>query len=393
MRLLFITNDLRFFRDHRASLVAHAKANNHEVHICYGVGCEAIGFFKKHGNVFVHQVPMDPHNFRLLQDFRLVCRLRDYIVKTAPDLVHTITIKPNLYGSIAVSLLKRNLRPALVMTYAGLGKIFEPVASYKHTLRRIIVENTLRLTASRLNPRVTFENPADAEMFQQKKVYKATQTHVLMGSGIDLKQFHPKQNTVVDKKIQVLFASRTLSTKGTLTFIEAAIAVHAVHPSVKFVIAGDVDQTDQDRVDVQVELTKRKLQNEKWLIYLGAVPNSDIPTLLRDSDIVCLPTKLREGFPRVLIEAAACGSALIASDQPAIRQILKEGENGWLINPFDQADVNQALIDACSNRSRLVKFGEISVRLVNSMGLSKEDVTAAFFQTYNLALSENQQHE
>lgn len=144
---------------------------------------------------------------------------------------------------------------------------------------------------------------------------------------------------------------------------------------------------DRHRVDVAQELAKRGLDKQPWIRYLGRVSRDDMPDLLRQADMVCLPSQLREGFPCVLIEAASTGAALLASDQPSIRQIVKPGENGWLIDPHDQKNFNETLIQACSKPDILSAFGLKSQQLVSKMRLGEEEIAADFLSIYHHVIS------
>ena len=104
--------------------------------------------------------------------------------------------------------------------------------------------------------------------------------------------------------------------------------------------------------------------------------------LLRSVDIACLPSRLQEGFPRFLIEAAACGCALVGTNQPAITQIISPGQTGWLVPAADPIALANALRDACENPEHARALGRNAARLVRHSGLGNEDVINSFVSLY-----------
>lgn len=384
MKILIITNDLRALKVQRANIVTHALKQGHEVVICYGDGQEAENNFN-HKSIQLHFVKMDMHHFRLMKDAQLIVRYKKLIAQIQPDIVHTMTIKPNLYAGLAQCLTGRASRPPHVATFPGLGKVFEPSSAWRNKIRQFVVTKALSLIAKVTKCHATFENKADAELFYTLNIFDKPQIHTLLGAGIDLEKYYPVTRPIKNaaKPIRVLFASRMLSTKGVFTFIEGACAVHAVNPNVEFLLVGDADKADRHRVDVVQELSRRGMGGQSWLRYLGRVPSDEMPDILRQADLVCLPSQLREGFPCVLIEAAATGAALLASDQPSIRQIVKAGENGWLIDPHNQKAFSNTLIEACEKPDRLTAFGAKSQQMVAMMRLGEEEIAQDFLAIYH----------
>lgn len=385
MKLLFVTNDLRAFRDHRKNLAEHAVRQAYQADISYGAGDEARPFFEAMGlRLFSNK--MDLHAFRPWQDVGLIGHYRKLVQKGGYNLIHAITIKPVLYMGIALCLLPKGQRPAFVATLPGLGKVFEPSPSLLRRLRKAIVAKALRFIFLRTKFHVTFENASDAAFFVSQNIADFDHVHALLGAGIDLSAFQVSTQDAKTSDLTVLFAARPLTTKGTLEFIKAAKAVHLENPSVKFVLAGDVDKEDVDRVDIPKALADEGLTGKDFIQYVGLVSSQEMPDLLQAADIVCLPTMLREGFPRVLIEAAACGCALMATDQPSIRQILKAGENGWFVDPKNQTDFNAIMVEACANREKIMLFGAKSQALVAEMRLSDLEIAKDFDVIYHRAL-------
>ncbi|MCR9195823.1 MAG: glycosyltransferase [Hyphomonas sp.] len=385
--ILFFVNDLRYFRDHRRNILEFQINRGRRVHICYGVGAEVASDFTAR-NVVLHRCRLDPNRFRPVRDAQVAVQFHQLLREVVPDVVHTLTMKPNLYGGLAFAFSTIRKRCGLVQTFPGLGKVFESGTHWLRRSERRLVSIGLRLVARRTKVHAAFENAHDAQFLIKIGAVKETRAHVLPGAGIDFSKYspNPMPTPQVSSHVHVLFASRPLSAKGVLEFIEAAQAVRRNNEDVSFTIAGDVDSTNADRIDVEAALQQRGLGDSPWMRYCGHVPNAEMPQLLQTADIVCLPTKLREGFPRILIEGAASGACLMASDQPSVRQILREGENGWFVDPRNMPGFIEILEMACSDRERLREFGKASIEIVSRMGVGEEDVAAAFDTIYTMSM-------
>ncbi|MEL6748350.1 MAG: glycosyltransferase, partial [Pseudomonadota bacterium] len=148
---------------------------------------------------------------------------------------------------------------------------------------------------------------------------------------------------------------------------------------IRFSLAGLEDPQNADAVNMDVIA---EAEREGHLDFLGAVPMDQMPDLLRSTDIVCLPSRLMEGFPRALLEAAACGCALVATDQPANRQIVQDGVTGHLIAMEDRNGLGAVLATMEKDRAKTESMGKAAHALTNSLPVGDEDVTEAFLEIY-----------
>jgi glycosyltransferase involved in cell wall biosynthesis len=179
------------------------------------------------------------------------------------------------------------------------------------------------------------QNPDDGAFLIRQKIVEARRCQLIKGSGVDVARFRPTRKRALG--ITVLLASRLLWSKGIREFVEAAAAVRARHPHVRFMIAGGADPGNPDTL---LPADLEELSRNPDIVMKGHV--ADMPALLAETDIVALPTSYGEGVPRILVEAAACGLPLIATDAPGCREIVRPGVNGYLVNPRDVG----ALVDA-----------------------------------------------
>jgi glycosyltransferase involved in cell wall biosynthesis len=234
------------------------------------------------------------------------------------------TAKPNIYGSWAARL--RGI-PALP-NVSGLGTAFinsGPLSALVGGLYRL---------AFRACPIVFFQNPDDCELFIERKIVRREQARMLPGSGVDLSHFSP---VPAPDDIRFLFIGRLLGDKGVREFAEAARLVRADNPEWKFQLLGSLDAGNRSAIE-QVEL-------DRWvadgvLEHLGQV--DDVRPHIARATAVVLPS-YREGLPRSLLEAAAMARPLIATDVPGNRQIVTDGNNGFLCAVRDPLDLASAI--------------------------------------------------
>ena len=212
--------------------------------------------------------------------------------------------------------------PSVVNTLTGLGHVFTEESRRNAFLRRLISTGCKR-AFRHPNLRVIFQNPDDRAVFINARIIPADQTAVIKGSGVDVSVFTatPEPAGVP----VVVLASRMLWDKGIAQFVEAAEILRAEGVKAKFALVGSSDPDNPAAISVeQLEDWKRKGSVEWW----GS--RKDMPEVLANSHIVCLPSH-REGIPRILMEAAACGRPIITTDAPGCREVVRPGENGLLV--------------------------------------------------------------
>ncbi|MDF1610264.1 glycosyltransferase [Hoeflea sp. YIM 152468] len=380
MRILFVCNDLDYFLAHRSNLLKPLLERGHDVSLCAG-GNSGSASQLPDGIHFI-PVTLNQHHLDPLSDLKLTAQYAHIVAETRPDAVHCFTIKPNLYMALALASrrLMRKKTPRLVQTFPGLGKVFEPSTGAATSFRRWIVAILLRASCSLLDRSVTFENAFDRDVMVQAGIVDAAHAHVIAGAGLDLDTYVPPP---VQRKgeLSFLFASRLLNAKGVDTFLEVAKTVRSDTGAASFLIAGKPDPHNPDQFDM-AQLYAAQDRGE--ISYLGPLTSSQMVAALQDADVVCLPTRLREGFPRILAEAAACGCALIASDQPAIRQILRQPENGWLIDPADARDLTAAVRQCLADPDRIRAMGMANAIAIRRLPVDDTSVSSAFRALYGL---------
>lgn len=347
MILLFVVNIPEFFLSHRLPLAIGARNAGFTVHIATGPGsaCQEItelGF--EH-----HLLPISRSGRNPFAELQTLWRLYRLMQKIRPELVHLVTIKPVLYGGLMARL---SGVPAMVAAISGLGTVFVDRDQTRSWMRRG-VEWLYRLALGHANGKVIFQNPDDRATLIGMGAVRKDKTALIRGSGVSLAtyQMRPEPEGVP----VVTFAARLLEDKGVREFVEAARVLKERGVVARFWLAGSPDPGNLTSITENELSHWRKDGCVETLGYL-----SDIPALFANSNIVVLPSYYGEGLPKVLIEAAASGRAVVTTDHPGCRDAVEPGKSGILVPPRDAmalADAIQALIEDPKQRKRMGASG------------------------------------
>ena len=294
-----------------------------------------------------HQVRMDSRGINPIKDVALIVELWSIYRKLRPDIILHYTIKPNVYGSLAASMLKN----PTVNNVCGLGTVF-----LKKNLLSAIALLLYKWTF-RYPKKVFFQNPDDQDLFISRKLVPAQSADLLPGSGIDLKRFAPSPFKRNDK-FTFLLISRLITDKGILEYIEAVKKLRAQGVKAHFQILGAKDPKHQRGIPLDVI--------DKWIDsntveYLGTT--RDVRPFIKSADCIVLPS-YREGTPHTLLEAASCAKPIIATDVPGCHQVVKDNYNGFLCRIKDAGDL-------ANKMERMAGMDDIILRQFGENGRSK----------------------
>jgi glycosyltransferase involved in cell wall biosynthesis len=266
--------------------------------------------------------------------------------------VHHFTIKPAIFGSIAAKCTKV---PIIVNTITGLGYAFE-----KPGFLRSLVKYLYRF-AFLGKPNVIFQNRDDFAFFLSKGIVKRERAHIILGSGVNTETFRPTRSINSESGLTFLLISRMLWSKGISQFAEAAEGIKKNFPNTHFIMVGGFSGAGAKGNPDSIPREWLHNANQKGYVrWLGRVPLESVITLLDNCDVFVLPSYYPEGIPRSLIEAAAKGKAIITTDTPGCREVVKEGVNGFLVPPKDTASLAQAMTEFIRNPHLIKKMGRLS---------------------------------
>jgi glycosyltransferase involved in cell wall biosynthesis len=277
-----------------------------------------------------HPIEMDRKGLSPAKDLGLLWRYRRTLRRLRPDAFLGYTAKPNVWGSLAA----QSLGIPVVNNVSGLGTAFIRGG----WLGRLVA--ALYRLAFRRSATVFFQNEEDRELFVTRRIVAAGKARLLPGSGIDTLRFQPAPATVTgDRPFVFLLIARLLRDKGVGEYVEAARRVRREAPDTRFRLLGFLDADNRSAIS-RAEL--EAWVDEGLVDYLGA--SDDVRPAIADADCVVLPS-YREGLPRTLLEAAAMGKPLIATDVPGCRQVVRHGVNGLLCGVRDAEALAAAMLE------------------------------------------------
>jgi glycosyltransferase involved in cell wall biosynthesis len=299
-------------------------------------------------------ITMQRNGINPFHEWQAIWNLVKLFNEERPLIVHNMTLKPVIYGSIA-SLLTRI--PITVNTLAGLGHIF-----ISHTLKarilRPLIETALHFALNRKNSRVIVMNPDDYQFYAKYADLQPDKVVVIRGVGVDVNKFQsipePQGEPVVT------LVSRMLWEKGIGELVEASRFLKESGDRCRVVLVGQPDPENPSSIAKEQLMQWQNAGIIEWWGY-----NDNIPSIWERSHIAILPS-YREGLPTALIEAAASGRPIIATDVPGCREVVRQDENGILVpvrNATALANAIRRLIRDPKLRQEMGRLGRsIAVR-------------------------------
>ncbi|HEX6387492.1 MAG TPA: glycosyltransferase family 4 protein [Anaerolineae bacterium] len=281
-------------------------------------------------------VTLEPVSFNrgglaLFWDVRAILALTRIYRRYRPALIHHFNAKPVILGSLAALFAGSD---RVVNTITGLGHAFIDGGTTRH-----LTATGYSLLLSR-SAATIFQNADDLYLFVERGWIPAQLARLIVSSGVDTARFRPAPTTRAPAGSPgVLMVARLLGQKGVGEFVEAANLVKERYPAVCFQLAGERDRVHPDAVG---EKWIHAVTNQGVIEFLGYLSN--MPQQLHQTDIFVLPS-YREGAPRVLLEAAACGLPVVATDVPGCREMVLDGVTGLLVPPQDSRALARAIIE------------------------------------------------
>jgi glycosyltransferase involved in cell wall biosynthesis len=324
LKLLFLVTEDWFFWSHRLAVARAAQQNGYEVIVATRVH-NCAEKIREEGFRLI-PLRLIRESYSPLNELRAIRQMRQIYRSEDPDIVHHVALKPVLYGSIS-ALGRKNIRAINALT--GLGYLAAS-STRKATFLRLLIWNFFRLFLTRPNQRVIVENLHDQQLLVNRLKVPLEKIALIRGSGVDLSRYQPTPEPLGTPV--VLLASRMLWIKGIREFVEAAKMLRSKGLDARFVLVGDSDPSSPSSVAREQLL---EWQNSGSIEWWGHQP--DMPQIFRQANLVCLPSHGGEGVPTALMEAAASGRAIVTTDVPGCRDIVRQGINGRVVPPGNAA--------------------------------------------------------
>lgn len=348
-RLLYVVNEGHFFLTHRDAVAALALKRGFEVHVAVpadhvwapdGFSLEEI----EARGYFVHQMKISRRGLNPFQDLRTIWGILRLCRSIRPDILHNITIKPVVYGG----LVGRFLGIPCLNHVTGLGHVFVAEGIRASVLKRL-VRGLYRLASGRKAIFVV-QNSGDRALLSE--LVGRDDIVVIPGSGVNLDTFRavPEGDGA---PLRVILPARLIWEKGIVDFVQAARILREEYAlQVEMVLVGGTHASNPRAVPPAVL--------EDWVAQ-GYVSwwgrREDMPEVLASASVICLPTRYGEGVPKVLIESAAVGRPIVASNIAGCREVVRHGENGFLTGPGNIRELADDIRRLLSSRSLRQSFG------------------------------------
>jgi glycosyltransferase involved in cell wall biosynthesis len=320
MRVAIVLNTSWNIFNFRMNFVKALIAKGYEVHTIAPV--DDFTHYLKEAGCKHHPLRMDSRGINPIKDIALMIELWSTYRNVQPDIILHYTIKPNVYGSVAASLLGI----PVINNVCGLGTVF-----LKRNLLSAVAIMLYRWTF-RIPKKVFFQNPDDRDLFISKKLIKKEAADLLPGSGIDLQRFVPAPFQR-NKKFTFLLISRLITDKGIMEYVDAVNQLKSQGIDAKFQILGAKDPAHQRGIPLKT--IDSWIQNNT-IEYLGTT--QDVRPFIHSADCIVLPS-YREGTPHTLLEAASSAKPIIATDVPGCHQVVSDNYNGFLCRVKDADDL------------------------------------------------------
>lgn len=354
-RILFIVNDITYFFSHRVIIARAAAKAGLQVHVAAYNAIEMADLLRKEG-MTPHQIAI-PRGISLNPFKEIAGGISTFALyrQIAPDIIHAVTLKPALVAGFVARLRGG---PAAVLAINGLGYTFVG-DSIQARLLRFIARPALKYVLRYNQARTIVQNPDDLDVLRRIAGISDHRISLIKGSGVDCSRFEVIEEP--PEPVLVVLASRMLWDKGIGDFVEAARILHKRGVAARFALVGKPDPSNPRGVPAE---QLRSWSDDGHIEYWGY--RGGMETVLSSAHIVCLPSFYREGVPKVLIEAAACGRPIVTTDTAGCREIGRDGENAILVPPRDPARLADALERLILDRELRVKMGKRGREIVLS---------------------------
>ena len=266
-------------------------------------------------------IDIDKRGVNPLRDLKLMRAFYKILKKEKPDLVLTYTVKPNIYGNIVCKILKIKVYSNIT----GFGSAIEKGGLLKR-FTLYLYKKALR------HAQIVFVQNQDINYKCERLGVSKNKLRLIPGSGVNLSEYNFEEYPEDDGKIKLLYLGRIMKDKGVNELLEVAKKLKMEYHNVQLTLVGNCDESLLSIVN--------QMQTEKIIDYLGR--QKDVNFFIKSHHATVLPS-YHEGMSNALLESAACGRALLASNIAGCREIIEEGVNGYTFEPKNAESLYKAV--------------------------------------------------
>lgn len=346
-KILFLVNVDWFFISHRLIIAEEAQKRGYEV-IVVAEDTGRAKEIEEKGIKFI-AVKLSRSGINPYYELITLFNFLKIFIKYKPDIVHLITMKPVIYGSIVAKLLKIK---GVVNAVSGLGYNF--TESRNNMVSRTMLK-LMKFGFKNENVIIIFQNKDDFnELKSLNVIAPANKIFLIKGSGVNLDEFYPTAFPSFDK-VKILLPIRMLWDKGVGELNEASKLLKAQYfDKIEFVLAGLIDEQNKSSVPVKYIEQWEEKDYVKWIGY-----QRNMFDVYSDAHIVVLPS-YREGIPKSLIEGCAMGRAIVTTNAVGCKECVDEGVNGLKVPVKDSISLAKSIAYLIDHPNKIIEMGKAS---------------------------------
>jgi glycosyltransferase involved in cell wall biosynthesis len=346
-KLLFVVTEDWFFCSHFLPMARAALADGFDVsvacrvrdhrHVIEALGCRVLP-------LEADRKTLNPLAILMTLDY-----MRRLIATEKPDIVHLIALRSIIVGGLAARLAGVSRR---VIALTGMG-LLGAAETTKARLARGVIRLYLRSIVDGPLSRFLFENRSDPLLLGLDPDNTA-KVVIVGGAGVDPEVF-VAQPLPQAPPVRVALIARMLWSKGIDTAVEAVTRARTEGADVTLSLYGSPDPGNPKAIPEAMLAEWAALPGVNWL---GRIAQSDVPAIWAEHHLAMLPSRGGEGLPRTLLEAAACGRAILTTDVPGCRDLVRNGMEGLVVPPGDAPGLAKAILHMVANSYSITQMGE-----------------------------------
>lgn len=372
-KIIFLVTEDWYFCSHRLPIARAARDAGFEVIVATRVS-ECGNIIEQEGFRLISLKHFKRERVNPWHIIREIIEVTALYRKEKPKIVHHVAIKPVVVGSISARLAGVK---AVVNAVAGLGFVFSS-DKLRARVMRPVLKILLRFCLK--HSVVIVQNPDDKNgMIEQGLIHK-DQAELILGSGVDVDYFQllPEPEGV----FTIALVSRMLWDKGVGELISAIHVLRDKGVELRVLLAGKPDLANLNSIPAE---QLKRWHDEGSVEWLGHV--KDVRAVWSQAHVAVLPSYYREGLPKCLLEAAACGRPIVTTNMPGCREVVPDGETGLLVSPRSVEELSSAIYKLYQAAEMRRNMGAKARALIECK-MSETKVSRAMLEVYAKLLGE-----
>lgn len=337
-RLLFLVTEDWYFCSHRMDLAKTAQAAGFEIHVATRIGRHEPAI--REAGFVLHEVDLDRG---IGNPLREIATLIGLFRRVRPDILHNVALKPAVFGSLAARLSGIG---RVINAVSGLGYVFINRGGVAGLLRPLFIA-AFRFLFGGATRHVIVQNAYDKAFFDT--LVDPSHVHLIRGAGIDVEKYVPLPEQ--PPPLLAAAVSRLLWDKGIGELVEAARILKERGVALRIALVGQPDPANPRTI---AEDQVRRWVDEGLVEWWGF--KEDVREVWAQAHIAVLPS-YREGLPKALLEASACGRPMVTTDVPGCNELVRDDDNGLLVPVRQAAPLADALARLAGDADLRARLG------------------------------------